>query len=117
MASDILYIKDIPNQYHYADYSEYYVDLYNQPSARNETLKYYRIYFNVSPGTYIEGTRTFGSYNTTYFDNIEVSNSWWYRNDLDVILVSVLCISLFFIFLFNIFTSIFRKGGLFGGLL
>lgn len=117
MATDILYIKDIPKDYHYADFSEYYVDLYNQPSARNETLDFYRIYLNVSPGTYTEGTRQFSNYQTTYFDNIEVSSSWWYRKDLDVILVSVLCISLFFIFLFNIFTSIFKKGGLFGGLL
>ena len=48
---DKLYISDIPSEYHYVQLSNDYITLYNQPSAQNETLDYYRIYLNVSPVT------------------------------------------------------------------
>lgn len=66
---------------------------------------------------YSEGTSTFTSYNPTEFQNVEVSQSWWYRKDLSDILLSVFIIVIFFIFLFNIMTSCVKKGGLFGGLI
>lgn len=117
MAKDTLYISDIPEEYHFADFNDWYVDLYNQPSARNETLTYYRIYYNCSPGTYVTGTRTFGSYNTTYFDDYPVSGEVWYRPDLDGILTCVFIIAFFGAFLINLITSIVKKDGLLGRLL
>lgn len=116
MSQDILYIADIPSDYHYVVFQNDYVTLYNQPSARNETLTYYRIFLNASPGTYISGTQQFGNY-TQHFTDYPVSNSFLYRSDLDKILICVFIIVLFFIFITNIMTSIFRKGGVFGGLL
>lgn len=117
MAKDVLYISDIPSEYHYAVFSNDYVTLYNQPSAANETLDYYRIYYKVSPGTYITGTQYFNSYNTTYFVDYPVSNSVWDRPDLDKILLCVLILAVFGVFLINLVTSIIKKGGILGGLL
>lgn len=48
---DVLYIGDIPEQFHYADFHENYIDLYENQKADNdgndETLYYYRIYTNL----------------------------------------------------------------------
>ena len=114
---DTLFVGDIPLEYHYAQFGNDYITLYNQPSAQNETLNYYRIYENYDRFIYSEGQQQFSNYNRTYFNDISVSNSWWYRGDLDSILICVFIISFFFVFIFNIMTSCFKKGGVFGGLL
>lgn len=114
---DILYIMDIPTDYHFAVFSGDYITLYNQPSARNETLHYYRLYSNNLGYYYSEGEQSFGQYNTTYFTDIPVTNDWLYRSDLDSIMICVLSFVLFFLFMFNIITSSVKKGGLLSGLL
>lgn len=114
---DTLFVGDIPLDYHYAQFGNDYITLYNRPSGYNQTLPYYRIYFNYDRFMYSEGQTQFTSYNTTYFQDIDVSNSWWYRKDLSDILLSVFIIALFFVFIFNIMTSCVKKGGVFGGLL
>lgn len=114
---DTLYIGDIPTNYHYAAFSNDYVTLYNKPYGQNETLDYYRIYFNYDNFIYSTGVSSFSNYNRTDFTDISVSQSWWYRRDLDSILLCVFIISIFFIFIFNIITSCFKKGGVFGGLI
>ena len=43
---DTLYIGDIPKEYCYAVFSNDYVTLYNKPVLHNETVDFYRIYFN-----------------------------------------------------------------------
>ena len=70
---DKLYISDIPEEYHYAQVSSDYITLYNKPSAQNETLDYYRIYYNVSPGFYVTGEQSFSNYNRTYFPPYNIS--------------------------------------------
>ena len=112
---DTLYIGDIPSEYKYAQFSSDYITLYNKPSASNETLNYYRIY-DKEGFYYSQGTQNFGSYNTTYFTEIPVSNDWLYRQDIDKIFTVCFIIFFMFIFIFNIATSIFKKGGVFGGL-
>lgn len=114
---DTLFIGDIPTDYHYATFSNDYITLYNQPIGYNNTLDYYRIYMNYDRFTYSQGTQQFSGYNQTYFTDIPVSQSWWYRSDVDSILLIVFIIVLFFTFIFNIMTSCFKKGGIFGGLL
>ena len=114
---DTIYIGDIPSDYHYATFGSDYITLYNQPSGYNSTLPYYRIYYNYDNFVYSTGFTTFSSYNRTDFTDVSVSNSWWYRGDLDAILTCVFIISIFFVFIFNIITSCFKKGGVFGGLL
>lgn len=114
---DKLYISDIPSEYHYAQISGDYITLFNKPSASNETLDYYRIYFKVSPGFYVQGSQTFGNYNTTSFIDVDVSNSVWDRPDIDGILTSVFILAFLGVFLINLVTSIIKKGGILGGLL
>ena len=113
---DPLYIGDIPSDYKYAQFSSDYITLYNKPSASNETLTYYRIY-DKEGFYYSTGTQNFGNYNTTYFTEIPVSNDWLYRQDIDKIFTVCFIVVFMFIFVFNIVTSCFKKGGVFGGLL
>lgn len=114
---DVIYTSDIPSDYHYVRFGSDYIDLFNQPSAQNETLQFYRIYYRYSPGTYITGTQSFSDYDRTYFDDYPVSGDIWYRPDLDKILLCVFIISVFGFFLINLVTSIVKKGGILGGLL
>lgn len=113
---DTLYIGDIPSEYKYAQFSGDYITLFNKPQGQNETLPYYRIY-DKEGFYYSQGTQTFGNYNTTYFTEIPVSNNWMYRQDIDKIFLVCFIIFFMFIFVFNIVTSMFKKGGVFGGLL
>lgn len=114
---DTLYIADIPSEYHYAVFSDNYITLYNQPSGYNETLNYYRVYTTNNGFFYSQGYTDFGRYQTTIFTDINVSNNWLYRSDIDKIFLVCFIIILMFIFVFNIVTSVFKKGGVFGGLL
>lgn len=113
---DTLYIGDIPSSYKYAQFSNDYVTLYDKPSFRNETATYYRIYFNTNGFFYSSGTQTFGN-TTSYYTEVPVSNSVLYREDFGTI-CSVSFFMIFgIVFLVNIVTSMFKKGGLLGGLL
>lgn len=114
---DVFYTADIPSDYRFADWHEYYVDFYNTSSPRNGNYTYYRFYFNVSPGTYIQGERNFSNSYYYTFEEYPTSSDWWTRSDVDSILVVVLIISLFFLFLCNFVTSITHKGGVLGGFL
>lgn len=114
---DTLYIGDISSDYHYAVFSDGYITLYNQPSGFNETLNYYRIYTTNNGFFYSTGVTDFGRYQTTIFTDINVSNNWLYRTDIDKIFLVCFIIILLFLFVFNIVTSVFKKGGVFGGLL
>lgn len=113
---DTLYTGDIPQDFHYASFGNGYIDLYNKPQGHNETLNYYRVYTNNNGFFYTTGTTSFGQYYTTSFQDISVSNDWLYRSDIDKIFIVCFIIFLMFIFVFNIVTSVFKRGGVFGGL-
>lgn len=113
---DTLFIGDIPADFKFAVFSNGYVDLYNQPYAQNTSLPYYRIYLNNNGFYYNEGVHNFG-YSETSFQEIKTSNNWLYRSDIDKIFTVCFFCILLFIFVFNIVTSVFKRGGVFGGLL
>lgn len=113
---DKLYIGEIPLDYKYAVFSNGYITLYNEPSGYNETLTYYRIYTTNNGFFYSKGTQSFNQYQETQFTEIEVTNDWLYRTDVDKIFTVCFIIFFMFIFVFNIVTSIYKKGGVFGGL-
>lgn len=113
---DTLYIGDIPLDYHYAVFGNDYIRLYNVPSAQNQTVTYYQIFTNYEGFYYTTGTTTIGN-TRSYYTNINVSNDWLYRSDIDKIFTVCFIIILMFIFCFNIITSSIKKGGVFGGLL
>lgn len=112
---DTLYIGDIPSDYHYATFGNDYITLYNVPSAHNQTIHYYRVYDYDFGFYYTEGDQTVGQ-NYNYYQNINVSDNWLYRSDIDKIFLVLFCIFVMFLFIFNIITSCVKKGGVFGGL-
>lgn len=114
---DVLYIGSIPKEYHYAIWGTDYVTLYNRPNAQNMSLPYYRIYFNAPGFYYSQGTTIFSQYNATTFQDIDVTDKWYYRKDSLTILSFTCVIFVATIWFVNLFTSIFKKGGLLSGLL
>lgn len=113
---DVLYTGSIPDEFHYAVFSNDYVTLYDRPNAQNITLPFYRIYFNASGFYYSQGTTTFSQYNSTTFENIQVSDKWYYRKDSLNILLFTVVIFVSTLWIVNLFTSIFKKGGVLSGL-
>ena len=113
---DILYTGDIPSEYHYAIFNNGYIDLYNTNVLHNNTYTRYRVYTNVNGFYYSVDTVNVGNYTTTYTTNIDVSSDIVHRHDFSSIVVVTFIIALFGVWLFNLLTSIIRKGGVLGGL-
>ena len=114
---DILYTGDIPSQYHYAQFNNGYIDLYDTDYMTNGNYTYYRVYTNAGGFFYRVNTRTIGQYTYDTATNITTTDNVCYRFDFVNILTMTLIFTLFGVWLFNIITSIIRKGGLLGGLL
>lgn len=113
---DKLYIGDIPEEYHFAIFNNGYIDLYNTNVLHNNTYTRYRIYTNCDGFYYSVENVQIGSYTTTYTTNVEVSQNPVYRQDFSAIVVTTFIIALFGTWLFNLITSLIRKGGILGGL-
>lgn len=114
---DTLFIGDIPSEYHYAQFGNGYIDLYNTDILHNNTYTRYRVYTNAGGFYYDVSSVQVGTFSTTYCTDIKVSNNACYRFDYPNILLMTLIFAVFGVWLFNIITSLIRKGGLFGGLL
>lgn len=106
----------IPAEYHYAIFGNGYIDLYKYPELRNDTYDFYRIYTNTGGFYYSHNEQRYGL-TTTYTTLVGVSDKWYYRTDRLSILMFLFVITLCSIWLVNLFTSVFKKGGLLGGLL
>lgn len=115
---DKLYIGDIPQSYHYARFNNGYVDLYNSSYiAPNTSFTYYRVYMYDNYFAYDVYTGTTGYNGSTISQNIEVTDNIMYRRDMPSIICMTFIFALCFVLLINIVTSVFRKGGVLGGLL
>lgn len=115
--SDKIFLPDtIPSGYIYGNITGDYVELYNKPSFQNETATFYRIYYNYSSGLVVSGTRTFGVYSPTTYEVLPISRDVMDRPDYFNILFVTLAFTLCGLWLFNLMTSLVRKGGVFGGL-
>ncbi len=114
---DKLYIGDIPKDYKYAVITNDYIRLFNKPYGRDENLSYFQIYNNDSVFFYSSGMQNFSSYNTTYFTELDVTDSIVYRKDFDKITVVSFIFILGLLFLVNLVTSVFKQNGVLGGLL
>lgn len=114
--NDVLYIGDIPQEYHFARFSNNFIDLFKQPNIQGD-LDYYRIYLydNTFQSEHLSGS--FGNFNTFTVTNIQVTDDYHYRRDFpSICLLSFfeICIILIIV---NLITSVFKKGGLLSGLL
>lgn len=109
----------IGSDYKYIVPSGDYYDLYNTTYINpNESVQYYRFYNSIDVDLYTTNYRTAG-YTGTILNYIEIepTSDYWCRPDYPSILECVLILTLGFLFLINVFTSLFRKGGLFGGII
>lgn len=113
---DTLYIGDIPKEYHYARYNSYFIDLYKTPTLQG-TLDYYRVYLYDNFFNYQHLQTTYNPYNETVATSINVTDDYLYRRDFPSIMFMSFIYILLFVFLLNLVTSVFKKGGIFSGLL
>lgn len=112
-----LYVnKDIPSEYHYIRVGSNYYDLFNKPTAHNETLSYYRVYYDISQDFYTQRQETFGQYYSTTFEDIGVTNNIMARRDIGDLFICVGFTLIGILWTFNLFTSCFKRGGVLGGL-
>ena len=114
---DKIYIGDIPTEYHFARFGNGYIDLYDSQVLHNNSYTYYRIYTNDNGFYYSTNIANYNQYITEYAQPVDVTNEIFYRTDFPNIMIMTFIFVLFGIFLFNIVTSLIRKGGLLGGLL
>ena len=113
---DTIYIGDIPAEFHFARFGSDYIDLFNTDTlVNNQTYIYYRIYMYDNLFTYSVGS-TSGSYHSQTLQNVNVSDNKVYRRDFGDICIMVALMVGFGVWLLNLMTSIFRKGGVLGGL-
>lgn len=113
---DTIYTGNIPKEYHFARYGNYYIDLY-----KNQDLigyqDFYRVYMYNNTFQYEHLTTTYTQYNQTTAVNINVTDNYMNRRDFPSIMFMSFIYIILIVFLFNIVTSVFKKGGLFSGLL
>lgn len=114
---DKVYIgNQIPTEYHYALFGNGYIDLYNQEELKGGTFDYYRIYTNNNGFYYKHDTQYYSLSSNTVSTLVGVTDKYCYRQDFPSILFMTLCFTLIGIWFLNLFTSIIRKSGVFGGL-
>ncbi len=113
---DTIYIGDISQDYHFARFGSNYIDLFNTNQLNNnQTYTYYRIYMYDNLFEYDVRSQTGGYYNETLQD-VKVSQNQVYRRDFGDICIIIALYVGFGVWLLNLMTSIFRKGGVLGGL-
>lgn len=111
---DKLYTGDIPDTYKYALYGDNYIDLFSTDNI-NGNLDFYRVYMYDNYFTYDHLFQNFTD--TKIASIIETTNDWYYRRDMPSIMFMSVVEVCILIILFNIITSVFKKGGLLHGLL
>lgn len=111
---DTLYTGKIPKTYKYIYLKDNYIYLFDVPQIDNDTLNCYKI---DNKGQFLYCYDTFTSNSLINFQEVTVTDKHYYRTDFPSVLFCSLCIALVFIFILNCITSIYRRGGVLGGLL
>lgn len=113
---DKLYVGDIPQEYHFARFSNNYIDLYK--TDRLEGYQdFYRLYLYDNQFMYEHLNTTYSQYNTTIATYVVTTNDYMYRRDFPSIMFMSVVYVCIIVILFNIVTSVFKRGGLLSGLL
>ena len=115
--NDILYVGNVPPEYHYADFNEFYVDLFNTPVIEaNKEYTFYRVYLYDNYFAVSENTFNTSEYIIGGLVDIPTSDNIVYRRDFDSICFITFVFVLLGVWLLNLLTSLIRKGGVLGGL-
>lgn len=113
---DKIYIGDIPKEYCFARFADGHIDLY-----KNEHLTgyqdFYRIYMYDNSFQYEHLSNTYSQYTETIATQVQVTDDWYYRRDMPSIMFMSVIEVCVIVIIFNIVTSVFKKGGLLHGLL
>lgn len=95
--------------------SENVIRAYKQVPRQNSTVDYRDFYYN-SNYLYNDGIQSFGNYSTSLpicLDNSVLTSDFYYRNDLDSILIIFLVFAIFSVYIpIKIFSKLFKKGSL-----
>lgn len=113
---DTIYIGDIPSEYHFAVFGSNYIDLYNTPTLQG-TLDYYRVFLYDNTFAYDHRTTTYNQYNYSTAQFINTTDNYMYRRDFPSIMFMSVVYAIIIILCLNIVTSVFKRGGVFSGLL
>lgn len=90
-----------------------YIDLTNQQYIdENSTYDYIRVYSN-REGFVFERSGTTGRYNTIVGTEVNVSNSFFARQDSSDICITSASFILVIVLIFNVLTEFIQRGGLF----
>lgn len=113
---DTLYTGDIPEDYKFARFNDYSIDLFNVATLEeNRIYTYYTIpmYNNY----FVYDLEVLNNTEYSVLTEVKTTNDICYRRDFNDICIIILTFVIFGLFLFNLITSIIRKGGVLGGLL
>ena len=120
---DKIYVPDnIPLSYNIVVFKDNgNIELYERMSYTTPGIYKYYILLNNSQnkviveqeGFYVQEGQT---KEINYAHNVELSHNWYDRPDMLNILCLFCCVAVLTLWLTNLFTSIFKKGGLLGGL-
>lgn len=120
MAKNFYIPEGIGNDFKYVVPSSDYYDVYNTNYLEaNRDYMYYRFYNNQDQDNYVVLTRSTSNYNYGYLTCFEISpnSSYIYRKDYPQIVNTAFILTLGFVVLINIITSIIKKGGVLSGLI
>ncbi|MCI8352645.1 MAG: hypothetical protein HFJ58_03415 [Clostridia bacterium] len=113
---DTLYTGNIPEEYKFARFSDNSIDLFNEQNLENgEVYLYYRI--PLYDNCFVYNLEVLNNTEYSTLTEVKTTNNVCYRRDFNNICTIILTFVIFGLFLFNIVTSIVRKGGVLGGLL
>ena len=113
---DKLYVGDIPQEYCYAVFSDNHIDLFKTLTLTG-IQDYYRIYLYQNSFQYEHLQTNYSDIATIVPTFVDVTDDWLYRRDMPSILFMGVVYCCILVILFNIVSSVFKKGGLLGGLL
>lgn len=111
-----LYVPDtIPADYKYiTNITNTYYDIYRLPNTSGTSGIFYRVYYALDEDIIQQNTynhSSYGGYNTIQIDR---TTDILARKDISNICTTSFSVILLILFLFNIMSSILRKGGVFG---
>lgn len=110
---DILYTGDIPKDYKYIYLEDGYIYLFNKLYAEDESVNCYKI---DNKNGFLYCHDTFVAQSLVNFEEVQVTDKHYYRTDFPNILLTSCLFGLILVFITNIITSFFKRGGVFSEL-